>query len=69
MRVKLPSLTPGLEETRSEAPEGVDKKPFRFPFSPLFAFAHQAKAVTFVRRRGWIYFAHPLLAHPLTVRS
>ena len=25
MRVKLPSLTPGLEETRSEATEGRDK--------------------------------------------
>ena len=34
MRVKLPSLTPGLEETRSEAPEGVDKT-VPFSVSPL----------------------------------
>ena len=58
MRVKLPSLT--LDPEGARRAEGVDKtfdfSPFgrrpSVPFSSLFAFAHQAKAVTFVRQRG-----------------
>ena len=35
MRVKLPSLTSGLEETRSEATEGVDNPLTAHPYSVL----------------------------------
>ena len=49
---------------------------FSFHFSPLFAFAHQAKAVTLVRRRGGFHItktntktltAHPLTRSPITL--
>ena len=38
MRVKLPSLTSGLGETRSKETEGVDKK--RQPNGKLFLLLH-----------------------------
>ena len=50
MRVKLPSLTSGLGETRSKATEGVDKK--RQPNTKLFLLLHADFAKEQIWQKG-----------------